>query len=74
MKKALDGRDPEDFMAPEGIVLRQIDATTGLLSTEKCKDTIREAYVPGTEPRKYCPESAAGSEEPLKEDEAPEAP
>ena len=74
MKKALDGREPEDFTAPEGIVLRQIDAATGLLSTEKCKDTIREAYVPGTEPRKYCPESAAGNEEPVQEDEAPETP
>jgi penicillin-binding protein 1A len=74
MKKALDGKEPEVFAAPEGIVLRQIDAITGLLSTEKCKDTIREAYVPGTEPRKYCPESAAENEEPLQVDEAPESP
>ena len=74
MKKALEGREVEDFTAPEGIILRQIDATTGLLSTEKCKDIIREAYVPGTEPRKYCPESATGSEEPVQVDEAPEAP
>jgi penicillin-binding protein 1A len=74
MKKALDGREPEDFAAPEGIILRQIDATTGLLSTEKCKDIIREAYVPGTEPRKYCPESSVESEEPMLEDEAPETP
>lgn len=74
MKKALDGRESEEFTAPEGLVLRQIDAATGLLSTEKCKDIIREAYVPGTEPRKYCPESAAESEEPAQEDEAPEIP
>ena len=74
MKKALDGKEPENFAAPEGIVLRQIDATTGLLSTEKCKDTIREAYVPGTEPRKYCQTCSTASEEPLQEDEAPETP
>jgi penicillin-binding protein 1A len=74
MKRALDGKDPEDFPPPEGIIVRQIDATTGLLSTEKCKDIIREAYVPGTEPRKYCPESTGGNEEPVAEDEAPETP
>ena len=74
MKKALEGREPEDFTEPEGIIYRQIDATTGLLSTEKCRDTVREAYVPGTEPRKYCPESIVGSEEPVLEDEAPEVP
>jgi penicillin-binding protein 1A len=74
MKKALDGKEPEDFAAPEGLVLRQIDATTGLLSTEKCKDTIREAYVPGTEPKKYCPESATSGEEAAQVDEAPETP
>ena len=70
MKKALSGREAEDFAAPEGMVVRQIDAATGLLSTEKCKDTIREAYVPGTEPRKYCTEGAPASEEPALEDEA----
>ena len=74
MKKALEGRESEDFTVPEGIIHRQIDATTGLLSTEKCRDTVREAYVPGTEPRKYCPESVAGSDEPVLEDEAPELP
>ncbi len=74
MKKALDGGEPEDFAAPEGLVYRQIDAATGLLSTEKCKDSIREAYVPGTEPRAYCPEISAGVEEAAQVDEAPETP
>jgi penicillin-binding protein 1A len=74
MKKALDGREPEEFTAPEGIVLRQVDAATGLLSRDTCKDIIREAYVPGTEPRTYCPESAAGGDDQVWEDEAPEMP
>ncbi len=74
MKKALDGKEPEEFAAPEGIVVRRIDAATGLLSRDTCKDIVREAYVPGTEPRTYCPEIVAGSDDQVWEDEAPEIP
>jgi len=71
MKKAHDGREPEEFPAPDGILFRQIDPRTGLLSTERCKNSIREAYLPGTEPRRYCDETVATPDEPQIQDEAP---
>jgi len=71
MKKATVDTEPEDFPAPEGIIFKQVDPTTGLLSTDNCKYSIREAFLPGTEPRKYCDESAITGEEPPVHDEAP---
>lgn len=71
MKKALKDTDPKDFVVPDGIIFKQIDPKTGLLSTENCKQSIREAFLPGTEPRKYCDEGAPSSEEPPILDEAP---
>jgi penicillin-binding protein 1A len=73
MKKAHADRTVEDFAAPDGIVFRQIDPGTGLLSTDHCRSSIREAYIPGTEPRRYCEETAPGAEEPQIPDEAPSA-
>jgi penicillin-binding protein 1A len=70
MKKAHADRPSDDFAAPDDIVFKQIDPRTGLLSTDRCKSSIREAYVPGTEPRRYCEESAPGSEETQIQDEA----
>lgn len=74
MKKSLDNREKEDFTVPDGIVFRQIDPRTGMLSTENCKQTYLEAFMPGTEPRKFCDELAAGGEEPPILDEAPQSP
>jgi penicillin-binding protein 1A len=71
MKKAIDDRAPEDFVAPEGIIFRQIDPRNGLLSTDHCKQSVLEAFLPGTEPRKYCDESSVLSNEPPIHDEAP---
>jgi penicillin-binding protein 1A len=71
MKKALAEQPVEDFSAPDGIIFRQVDPRTGLLSTENCRLSIREAFLPGTEPRRYCDEPAQASEEPQIEDEAP---
>ncbi len=71
MKKAHDGREPEDFAVPEGILFKQVDPKTGLLSSPICNNSIREAFLPGTEPRKYCKESGAVAEEPPIQDEAP---
>ena len=71
MKKAYADRPVEDFAAPGGIVFKQIDPGTGLLSTDHCRSSIREAYIPGTEPRRYCEETALGSEEPQTQDEVP---
>jgi penicillin-binding protein 1A len=71
MKKATVDTEPEDFPVPEGILFKQVDPKTGLLSTDNCKYSIREAFLPGTEPRKYCDESATTGEEPPVHDEAP---
>lgn len=74
MQKAHLGREPENFPVPEDIVFRKIDPRTGLLSTEACTQTIREAYLPGTEPRHYCEEKAERPDEPPIRDEAPGSP
>ncbi len=71
MKKALAEQPVEDFSAPDGIIFRQVDPHTGLLSTETCGLSIREAFLPGTEPRRYCDEPAQASEESRIQDEAP---
>ncbi len=72
MKKATKDNTPEDFAVPEGIIFRQIDPKTGLLCGENCKQSIREAFLPGTEPRRYCDEATELPEEPKTEqDEAP---
>ncbi len=71
MKKAHAEQPPEDFSVPGGIIFKQVDPKTGLLSTENCKLSIREAFLPGTEPRRYCDEIAPGPEESPIRDEAP---
>ncbi len=71
MKKSLADQSPEDFTVPNDILFRQIDPTTGLLSTENCRLSIRQAFLPGTEPRRYCDESSRPSELPGVQDEAP---
>lgn len=71
MKRAHSGRETEDFAAPGGIIFKQIDPRTGLLSTESCGKSVREAYLPGTEPRQYCDETGDIAETPVIHDEAP---
>jgi len=71
MKKATAEQPAEDFSLPDGIIFKQIDPKTGLLSTEKCKVSIREAYLPGTEPHQYCDESVPETDEIGIQDEAP---
>ena len=74
MKKAHGVREAEDFFVPEGIIFKQVDPNTGLLSTDNCPSSIREAFLPGTEPRKYCDETAASFKESRIQDEAPQSP
>ena len=45
---------PADFIKPEGIVTVKIDADTGLLAGDKCKNIIDEHFIKGTEPTKVC--------------------
>jgi penicillin-binding protein 1A len=72
MKKACANRDPEDFTAPGGVIFRQIDPRSGLLSTEQCDHSFSEAFLPGTEPRRYCAEAAPVEEGSPPQDEAPQ--
>ncbi len=47
---------PEDFEKPANVVTLKIDADTGLLAGDKCKNIIDENFIKGTEPTKICRE------------------
>ncbi|MBN2408290.1 MAG: PBP1A family penicillin-binding protein [Candidatus Aminicenantes bacterium] len=51
-----EGREPffEDFEVPVNINFVEIDRKTGLLATPICLWPIREAFLAGTEPPRYC--------------------
>jgi penicillin-binding protein 1A len=74
MKQAVAGHESEEFAVPDGVIFREVDITTGLLSTEHCRQSVREAFLPGTEPRQYCAETGTPGAEPLNQDEAPRSP
>jgi penicillin-binding protein 1A len=71
MKKTLAGTESEDFSVPDGIIFKQVDPRSGLLCTEKCRHSIREAFLPGAEPRTYVDDAAANANEPAVHDETP---
>ncbi len=47
---------PDDFEKPANVVTLKIDADTGFLAGDKCKNIINENFVKGTEPTKVCRE------------------
>ncbi len=47
---------PADFEKPVNVITLKIDADTGLLAGDKCKNIIDENFVKGTEPTKICRE------------------
>jgi len=51
-----EGREPffEDFEVPPNINFVEVDRKTGLLATRDCLWPIREAFLAGTEPTRYC--------------------
>jgi penicillin-binding protein 1A len=55
-KAAAEGREPAfgDFEVPPNINFVEIDRKTGLLATPACLWPIREAFLAGTEPDRYC--------------------
>lgn len=55
MKRATAGRPDKEFATPEGLVFVDIDKETGKLATPGCLKTIREAFLPGSEPTELCP-------------------
>jgi penicillin-binding protein 1A len=72
MKQTVQGQEKVDFSVPGDIIFRNIDPVSGLLSTERCRSSLREAFVPGTEPRKYCDEGETPMDAVSVTDEAPE--
>ncbi|MBI3606385.1 MAG: PBP1A family penicillin-binding protein [Nitrospirae bacterium] len=54
MRRVTEGEPPTDFTPPPGIVLRQVDPASGLLSNRQCPDAITEAFLAGTEPTGWC--------------------
>jgi penicillin-binding protein 1A len=50
-------KPPAEWRMPEGLVLDQIDRRSGLRATPRCpRDSVTvEAFLPGTEPRDFCP-------------------
>jgi penicillin-binding protein 1A len=55
-KAEAEGRAPlfEDFEIPPNIVIVEVDRKTGLLATPNCLWPIRDAFLAGTEPSRYC--------------------
>ena len=54
MEDAIKDYEPTDFSVPDNIVFEKICKDTGLLATEKCPNTLIEAYREGTEPLQFC--------------------
>lgn len=44
----------EDFEIPPNLTFVTIDRKTGLLATSNCLWPLREVFLPGTEPQRYC--------------------
>lgn len=55
MKSASGSIVSDDFLPPPGIVFCKIDRISGGQATSECTDTIREAFIAGTEPTAPCP-------------------
>ncbi len=47
---------PDPWPIPDGLVVRRVDGSTGLLASRWCpvEDAYDELYLPGTEPTEYC--------------------
>ncbi len=59
MRAASEGLEPRKFEQPVGVVLRTVDARTGLLSSNACGPSVVVAYLDGTEPTRVCTEQEA---------------
>ena len=60
------GIPSEEFIIPPGIIFKEIDPSTGLLSTISCPGGAREVFIKGTEPTKSCLRSTEASRGILK--------
>jgi len=55
MIPASKGKPVSAFLTPENIEFINIDPESGFLKTTACPDTLHEAFVVGTAPKKTCP-------------------
>ncbi len=58
MKEVYDRRPtPADWIRPDSLTFAEIDNTTGYKFTPFCPQSTHaiEWYLPGTEPREFCP-------------------
>ncbi|MDI6786026.1 MAG: PBP1A family penicillin-binding protein [bacterium] len=67
INEALKDVPSNEFPVPKNICFATIDAKTGLLATESCPHKIREAFVLGTAPTKYCGRNHVEGEKLLQE-------
>ncbi|MGH7899520.1 MAG: PBP1A family penicillin-binding protein [Candidatus Binatia bacterium] len=63
MREGLKPFPDRPFEVPSGIVFREVDRHSGLLSNWLCPDSVREAFVAGSEPLVSCDGRRAGEEE-----------
>ncbi len=56
-----EGKAKTTFKKPEGVVSYKICKHTGLIATDKCKDTLYELYAKGKEPS-LCDEGSSAAE------------
>jgi penicillin-binding protein 1A len=59
MKEVLKDSPVKDFLAPQGVVFAKIDTEKGLLASPYSKKTVFQAFIQGTEPKKYSPRPKA---------------
>jgi len=59
MRAASEGLEKKEFEQPVGVVLRTVDARTGLLSSNVCGPSIVVAFTEGTDPTRVCSEAEA---------------
>lgn len=55
MKRATAGTPSNDFIAPPGVRLLDIDPISGYRATPNCPQVIQEAFLEGEEPGGFCP-------------------
>ena len=54
MEAASEGLEPKNFDLPVGVVMRTVDARTGLLSSDACGPSFEVAFMEGTDPVRAC--------------------
>ncbi len=61
MRVALEGRRPQPFEVPDGLVWKEVCTESGLRSVPECFETYREVFVEGDEPTEPCPVHFGGT-------------